>query len=344
MKNHKVFQRLKNEEDNKKNISLNNRYHKNHLTLINNSDSNTLSAYSTKRTIDDLKRKYNHMNFQQKINLRNTFNKILKLKNRYKSKDNLKRKIIGTEPNQENISKEKNKFLIQCTDKLSLINRTWDRKSNNNLFLHTDSGINNYLTISSSNKLKKSNEINYQIKSRKTNYNRNKMKVLNLKMLKNYSEQNTKTIREEFLKFDKSIKNFLDENNLDNNYENRKTDNDNINLNQKRSKSERPIKERINMLTSAKNKIKRMNKDLFKENETNEIANVSIDSQLDLDFKHIKPKIMKENSIEDYFKEEQKNNKYTGDALLKPVLIKSLPRPKLNIPKYPSFFHKFSKS
>ena len=170
------------------------------------------------------------------------------------------------------------------------------------------------------------------------------MKVLNLKMLKNYSEQNTKTIREEFLKFDKSIKNFLDENNLDNNYENRKTDNDNINLNQKRSKSERPIKERINILTSVKNKIKKMNKDLFKENETNENANVSIDSQLDLDFKHIKPKIMKENSIEDYFKEEQKNNKYTGDALLKPVLIKSLPRPKLNIPKYPSFFHKFSKS
>ena len=105
MKNHKVFQRLKNEEDNKKNISLNNRYNKNHLTIINNSDSNTLSAYSTMRTIDDLKRKYNHMNFQQKINLRNTYNKILKLKNRYKSRDNLKRKIIGTEPNQENISK-----------------------------------------------------------------------------------------------------------------------------------------------------------------------------------------------------------------------------------------------
>ena len=42
MKNHKVFHRLKNEEDNKKNISLNNRYHKNHLTIINNSDSNTL--------------------------------------------------------------------------------------------------------------------------------------------------------------------------------------------------------------------------------------------------------------------------------------------------------------
>ena len=49
MKNHKVFQRLKNEEDNKKNISLNNRYHKNHLTIINTSDSNTFSALSFPR-------------------------------------------------------------------------------------------------------------------------------------------------------------------------------------------------------------------------------------------------------------------------------------------------------
>ena len=48
---------------------------------------------------------------------------------------------------------------------------------------------------------------------------------------------------------------------------------------------------------------------------------------------------MKENSIEDYFKEEQKNNTLKN-KLSKPVLIRSLPRPKLNIPKYPSFFFK----
>ena len=48
---------------------------------------------------------------------------------------------------------------------------------------------------------------------------------------------------------------------------------------------------------------------------------------------------MKENSIEDYFKEEKKNY-ISNDKLLKPVLIRSLPRPKLNIPKYPSFFFK----
>ena len=81
---------------------------------------------------------------------------------------------------------------------------------------------------------------------------------------------------------------------------------------------------------------------MFKENEKNNNSNISIDSQTALDFKHIKPVIMKENSIEEYFKDEQ-GNKYTQDNLSKPVLIRSLPRPKLNIPKYPSFFYKLSK-
>ena len=82
---------------------------------------------------------------------------------------------------------------------------------------------------------------------------------------------------------------------------------------------------------------------MFKENEKNNNTNISVDSQSDLEFKHIKPMIMNENYIkENYFKEEQKD-KYANDSLLKPILIRSLPRPKLNIPKYPTFFHKFSK-
>ena len=51
---------------------------------------------------------------------------------------------------------------------------------------------------------------------------------------------------------------------------------------------------------------------------------------------------MKENSIEEYFKEELKD-KNIKEHLSKPVLIRSLPRPKLNIPKYPSFFYNLAK-
>ena len=328
MENKTFFQKFN--ENNKGIMSSNDRYNNKNLILINTSNSNS-SAFSNIVKIENLKKKYNRMNLQQKLNLKNTYNKILNLKKKYNSNDNLKK--INTEPsNKENVMKLNNNFLIQTTDKLSLINKSLDKKS---IYLNTDNiQLDNCLTISEYNRLEKSHEINYQIKSKTVN----KMNKLNLKMLKNYSEQNNKTIREELLKFGKNIKQYLNENALDEHNEN-KQDNDNTIINKHKSKSVRPIKERINILASVKNRIKKINKDLFKENEKNENPNISIDSQIDINFKHIKPLIMKENSIEDYFKEEQKNNTLK-DKLLKPVLIRSLPRPKLNIPKYPSFFFK----
>ena len=331
MENKTFFQKFN--ENNKGIMSSNDRYNNKNLIVINTSNSNS-SAFSNIVKIENLKKKYNRMNLQQKLNLKNTYNKILNLKKKYNSNDNLKK--INTEPsNKENVMKLNNNFLIQTTDKLSLINKSLDKKSMTKLYLNTDNiQLDNCLTISEYNRLEKSHEINYQIKSKTVN----KMNKLNLKMLKNYSEQNNKTIREELLKFGKNIKQYLNENALDEHNEN-KQDNDNTIINKHKSKSVRPIKERINILASVKNRIKKINKDLFKENEKNENPNISIDSQIDINFKHIKPLIMKENSIEDYFKEEQKNNTLK-DKLLKPVLIRSLPRPKLNIPKYPSFFIK----
>ena len=331
MENKTFFQKFN--ENNKGIMSSNDRYNNKNLILINTSNSNS-SAFSNIVKIENLKKKYNRMNLQQKLNLKNTYNKILNLKKKYNSNDNLKK--INTEPsNKENVMKLNNNFLIQTTDKLSLINKSLDKKSMTKLYLNTDNiQLDNCLTISEYNRLEKSHEINYQIKSKTVN----KMNKLNLKMLKNYSEQNNKTIREELLKFGKNINQYLNENALDERNEN-KQDNDNTIINKHKSKSVRPIKERINILASVKNRIKKINKDLFKENEKNENPNISIDSQIDINFKHIKPLIMKENSIEDYFKEEQKNNTLK-DKLSKPVLIRSLPRPKLNIPKYPSFFFK----
>ena len=331
MENKTFFQKFN--ENNKGIMSSNDRYNNKNLIVINTSNSNS-SAFSNIVKIENLKKKYNRMNLQQKLNLKNTYNKILNLKKKYNSNDNLKK--INTEPsNKENVMKLNNNFLIQTTDKLSLINKSLDKKSMTKLYLNTDNiQLDNCLTISEYNRLEKSHEINYQIKSKTVN----KMNKLNLKMLKKYSEQNNKTIREELLKFGKNIKQYLNENALYEHNEN-KQDNDNTIINKHKSKSVRPIKERINILASVKNRIKKINKDLFKENEKNENPNISIDSQIDINFKHIKPLIMKENSIEDYFKEEQKNNTLK-DKLLKPVLIRSLPRPKLNIPKYPSFFFK----
>ena len=340
----KIFFQNKINENNLRNMSYNDRYQKRNLILINSSNSKTSSAISSIRKIQDLKRKYNNMNFQQKLHLKNTFNQILRLKNNYNSLDKFKSKTIDTEANDIKKIKSKAKLLIQNTDQLSLINPSLDKDLNSNLYFHTISNINGLFPKTDKNYLRKSNEINYQIKSKntQTNFNMNKIKKLNLKILNNFSEQNNKTIREELLKFRKRVKNFLNENRVNDNNKQEEDDNYFNDKTKPRNKSECPIKERINKLTSVKNKIKKINDILFKENEKNNNLNISFDSQADLDFKHIKPKVMKDNSIEEYFKEDQKQ-KYDNENISKPVLIKAFPRPKLNMPKFPSFFYKLSK-
>ena len=125
MDNKIFFQKIN--ENNKGNISLNDRYHNKNLLLINTSNINS-SSFSNVAKIENLKMKYNKMNLQQKLNLRNTYNKILNLKKKYNSKD----KVIKTEPNYNNIVKSNNNFFIQSTDKLSLINKSLDKNSMNN--------------------------------------------------------------------------------------------------------------------------------------------------------------------------------------------------------------------
>lgn len=83
MDNKIFFQKIN--ENNKGNISLNDRYHNKNLLLINTSNINS-SSFSNVAKIENLKMKYNKMNLQQKLNLRNTYNKILNLKKKYNSK------------------------------------------------------------------------------------------------------------------------------------------------------------------------------------------------------------------------------------------------------------------
>ena len=109
--------------------------------IFNSSNSKTSSAISSIRKIQDLKRKYNNMNFQQKLHLKNTFNQILRLKNNYNSLDKFKSKTIDTEANDIKKIKSKEKLLIQNTDQLSLINPSLDKDLNSNLYFHTISNI-----------------------------------------------------------------------------------------------------------------------------------------------------------------------------------------------------------
>ena len=85
-----IFYQKKINENNLRNISYNDRYKKRNLILINTSNSITASTISSIRKIEDLKRKYNNMDFQQKLHLKNTFNKILRLKSKNNSLGNSK--------------------------------------------------------------------------------------------------------------------------------------------------------------------------------------------------------------------------------------------------------------
>ena len=341
-----LFLQKLSKDSNFRNFTLNERYSKRAFTLseniyqkTNNLKTNkTISSKNNQKTIsiseaikkiENLKKKYNKLNYQNQINNKNIYEKILTLKKKYFNENN---KISNTEYiiDEENKIKNKNMYKIETTDKISMVNKSWNKKKSYNIDERNDTPINDKKI-----KLQKSNEINYQISSESTKKNENiKNRVNNLKLYNNYFEKNNNNIRDEFLYLDKKINSLLKENDGIN-------DNDNEYFyKNKKNKSVCPIKERIYLLTDVKNKIKKINKDLYEDNENEKTQNseFSIDSQMTLGFKHIKPIIKRENFYDEYLKDDEP--KKENETISKPILIRSLPRPKLNVPNYPSFFHK----
>lgn len=341
-----LFLQKLSKDRNFRNFTLNERYSKRAFTLpeniyqkTNNLKTNkTISSKNNQKTIsiseaikkiETLKKKYNKLNYQNQINNKNIYEKILTLKKKYFNENN---KISNTEYiiDEENKIKNKNMYKIETTDKISMVNKSWNKKKSYNIDERNDTPINDKKI-----KLQKSNEINYQISSESPKKNENiKNRVNNLKLYNNYFEKNNNNIRDEFLYLDKKINSLLKENDGIN-------DNDNeFFYKNKKNKSVCPIKERIYLLTDVKNKIKKINKDLYEENENEKTQNseFSIDSQITLGFKHIKPIIKRENFYDEYLKDDEP--KKENETISKPILIRSLPRPKLNVPNYPSFFRK----
>ena len=333
-----------------RNLPLNERYLKKNFTLtkdsnitnINSIYNKTISSKSSKsmsiseaiKKIENLKKKYNKLNFEKQINSKIAYKKILRLKNKYFSENNKSNnKIINTE--NYNI-KNNNKFQIESTDKITMINKSWNKKQSLDLLLQSNNNsIRHYNTYRSDKKirLQKSHEIYYQINSGTPQNSKRDKNRVNINSLKNYSENNNKNIRDEFLYLDKKINLLLKEDDNDNNNDN----NDEFLYKNRRLKSVCPIKDRIILLTDVKNKIKKINKD-YEDNEKIQNSEFSIDSEINLGFKHIRPIIKKENFLNEYFKDE--DPKKENETISKPMLIRSLPRPKLNVPNYPSFFLK----
>jgi hypothetical protein len=283
------------------------------------------------KKIENLKKKYNKINYEKKINDKMIYNKILKLKNKYMNDDD---NIISN--TISNINRNNMNFQIESTDKMSMINKSWNKK---NLKIQTNNTMANNNTIKNEKKIKlqKTNEINYQINSESPFINKTEQNRVKTNLYQNYTDKNIKNIRDEFLYLDKKINLLLKEDDDNDNSNENENNVEELLFSNKRLKSVRPIKDRIILLTDVKNKIKKINKD-YEEVDKTQNSEYSIDSQINLGFKHIKPIIKRENFIEEYFKDDEVKN--DNETITKPLLIKSFPRPKLNVPNYPSFFRK----
>ena len=322
------------------NISTINHNHQNYRTNIIN--SRTISISEAIKKMEILKKKNNQLNLQKIINSKIEFNKMLNLKKQYLKQMNIRSKTEHT----LNPNKDSNKFndnssslyKIENTDKISMIHKS--RNKNINLLIQTINNFDETIYISKKQKIKlqKSNEIKYQInseikeKDKEKDSDKKNRNNFTIKTYKNQSEINNKSLRNEFLNLDKRINEIL-KNDID---KNSNDDSQDLINDDKRFNSIQSIKQKICLLNDVKKEIKKMNKDSFEENEKTQ--NSSFDSQINLGFKHIKPVIKKEKFFEDYLKEDQP--KKEKDTISKPILIRSLRRPKLNVPNFPSFFYK----
>ena len=320
------------------NLSTVNNSHKNNRTNIIN--SRTLSISEAIKKMEILKKKNNQMNLQKIINSKIEFNRMLNLKKQYLKQMNLRSKTEHTlNPNKDSNKLNDNSsslYKIENTDKISMINKS--RNKNINLLIQTINNFDETIYISKKQKIKlqKSNEIKYQINSVTKEKTKDKDKKnknnFNISTYKNQSEKNNKSLRNEFLNLDKRINEILkNENDKNSNDDSQDLVNDD-----KKFISIQSIKQKMSLLNDVKKEIKKMNKDSYEENEKTQ--NSSFESQINLGFKHIKPVIKKEKFFEDYLKEDQP--KKEKDTISKPILIRSLRRPKLNVPNFPSFFYK----
>ena len=333
------------------NLHINDRYNKKPITLESNSNNinkrnndenvnqkhyKTISNIDSIKKMEDIKNKYNQINVQKKIDSRIAYNKVLNLKKKYfKQNDNSnEHEIINNNFKSNRINTSSNIYKIENTGKISMTNKSWNKK--NNLSLQNDDNLNRHLYYSEKKRkpnFKQIKEINYQIKSMQNNDFKIFKNSFNINVYKNHFI-NSNNFQEQFKDLDKRINNLLlkDEKKFINNNEFKEE----ISKNEKRNKSASSIKERIILLTDAKREIKKIYKDSYEVNDNTQ--NSSNDSKITLGFKHIKPIIKKENLFENYFTEQKPNKNRI--RISKPILIKTLKRPKFEVPNYFSLFYK----
>ena len=279
-----------------------------------------------KEDINKIKLKYGYS--QQARDQRNIYDQISKLKNKYIKKSANKYKI-----NNVNVISYVNKKEKNC------INRSESYQSNNNNKIkgHSVDSIKNKNNTSSfyNNIEKEKEKISLFLSTERLMNNINNNSFINdnqnIKEKKESDYENyVKNTRNDFYLVDKKVNEILQGERLS---PEKKIKFNNI----------YPISQRINMLNSVKNEIRVVNKN-FENTINNSSLSQASGSYTTIGFKYINPKFKRTSIYRDIF--ESKNDDYGSfysneiskdNEIEKPILIRGLSKPKLNVMRFSKF-------
>ena len=346
MNNFNFFNK-KEEKNNINTISDNNRYKKlsSHEEKNATLGSTIISKYKKKYNIETIKKKYGILTYNLSPQI--THSKIQFLKNKYINNNinfyknhnsNISHYMIN---NVENMSINNN---INPDNVMNKTHKKYNLFRNSSLQFVKENNIilnNFYNTLKSKkrNDLNNKNNTNIILNNKKFNNNNNTLKKGSKNISINYNNHNVvykpklgqnfkylKNTREEFIFMDKKLNNLLKSEIFN------KCKNKNFN-------KVFPISKKINMLNEVKNDIKNLNKKNFEDTLLTQKAGESFSNNQN-------PGLYRSNSERTFnifyelFDDDKENSNIINNEneINKPILIKSLPKPKLNVPNYVNFY------
>ena len=343
----------KEEKNNKTAIFNNNRYTK-YCLLSQDQNKQKDSKIKIVYNIDKIKMKYGF--FSNKLN---TYSRIQMLKNKYlniyNSNNNTNNRNNRNNSNiYNNITFKLNSYKTANLDNLSINKKSKDNIAYSNIN-NNEKYSTHYINKNSRNKnlfrnsslqLVKVNNISFndyftqysKIKKDKLNENDKNKTFEDKKNINfnnsNHINNNNKKLSQKF----KYLKNTRDEYIMIEKKFNEIINNDLFNKNKKKNFNVIfPISKKINMLNEVKNDIKKLNKKSFDNKLLTPKKDNSFYSTHHDNMRNYSQK--KDNFFDELFNDEKEDKNFTNydSKIVKPILIKSFPKPKLNVPNYINF-------
>ena len=335
MKSFRLYNNSKEEKNNIKSILINNRYSKQPL-ISQEKNIQLISTIISKNKISiNIERIKNKYGFSTNcLNQKLAYNKIQNLKNKYlKNNNNFNSKLdFNTIDKFSLIHSRNNNIKLNKNSVNNTIERKKNLFRNSSLQFVKENNIifnNFYNTFRNKRRNNENkNNINYILNDKKLKYNtfkeENKKTIINNKPKLSNKFKYLKNTRDEFMNVNKKLKDLLK--------------NEVFNKNNKKGfNAIFPISKKIYMLNEVKKDIKNLSKKSFDEILISPKNTGSFFSSQSSDNFRINSD-RKNNLFQELFDEKENSNIIDNEnEIIKPNLIKSLPKPKLNVPNYVNF-------